>query len=411
MNIVQLNHCDLAGRRFNGYDLHLSLNEIGHTAYQFVLEKMGKERSTLQLCDGNEYFVRGLLKILETQLSINNLVNPFGKFLSEHPVFQNADIVHYHLIHNRLISILDFPRLASEKPSVWTLHDPWAVTGNCIHPHECTEWETGCLNCRKLDDFTFSMRADKAAEMWKIKKAVYSEMDIDIVVSSSFMENYVRKSPLTSHFKHIHKIPFGIIVEEFQNYNRKKARYNWKIPNENFVITFRADPNEIKGSKYIIEMLNRLDTTIPVTVLTVGIETLPKSLARKYQVIELGWQNDNKILYNYYAASDVFLMPSLAESFGLMAIEAMASGCPVIVFNDTVLPEITFAPQCGIAVDYKDSDMLRTAVEHLIYNPEERLKRAESGIEIVRKHYDYKDYVNRHIALYQEILSRKKLAQ
>lgn len=411
MNIVQVNNCDLAGRRFNGHDLQLSLNMMGHQAYQFVVEKSGQEKTTIPLCDSNGLFLRSILRDLERQLSINGLIYPFGRKIQEHSVFQSADIVHYHLVHNHFLSILDFPNLTNKKPSVWTVHDPWVITGNCVHPRECMGWKNGCINCSKLDDPAFPMYVDKAYQMWNIKKQVYQDIDIDIVVSSNFMNNYIRNSPLTAHFNHVHKIPFGIEVESFQQVRKEQARNAWGIPAESFVIAFRAESSEIKGLKYIIEMLDKLSPHIPVTLLAIGGESLPSYLAYKYQLVELGWQNDLDILYDFYAACDLFLMPSLVESFGLMAIEAMASGCPIVVFEDTVLPEVTFAPECGIAVPYKSSDGLRVAVDRLMENLDECRWRGEKGKELAKKHYQYKDYVNRHMTLYHEILDRKRMKE
>ncbi len=415
MNIVHVNNCDLPGRRFNGHDLQLSLNRLGHKAYQFVVEKYGCEPTTISLVEtvfGEERRIFGsILENLKYQLSMINLIQPFGKSLFVHPNFREADIVHYHLIHNDVISLLDFPNLTNLKPSVWTVHDPWIVTGHCIHPHECVGWKNGCLNCMRFDEMPFPMKSDKASQMWNIKKQVYKEMDVDIVVASQFMEEYIKKSPLTANFKHIHKIPFGIEVDSFSKANKKKARKRWGISDKSFVIAFRAESNEIKGLKYIIEMLNKLTTYISITVLTVGGEALPLNLTEKYKVVELGWQNDLTVLYDFYAASDVFLMPSLAESFGLMAIEAMAAGCPVVVFEETVLQEITYAPECGIAVPYKNSNMLKITVERLMKNPDECRWRGEKGKELAQKYYKYDDYVNAHIALYQEILERKRISK
>ncbi|MNO27498.1 Alpha-monoglucosyldiacylglycerol synthase [compost metagenome] len=409
MNIVQVNNCDLMGRRFNGHDLQLSLNEQGHEAYQIVLEKAGDNSTTIPLLSTNELFVRSRLKNLESQLSINSLIYPYGKVLYEHSVFQKADIVHYHLIHNNFLSILDFPKLTSKKPSVWTVHDPWVITGHCIHPCDCTGWRTGCHNCPKLDDFTFPMKVDKASEMWKIKKESYKNLDIDIIVASDFMEKCIMESPLTAHLNRIHKIPFGINVDVFQQSDKSKARGRWNIPERNFVISFRAELNEIKGLSYIIEMLKKLDTTYPVTLLTLGLQTLPRDITGKFQIVELGWQNNQDLLVDFYTASDVFLMPSLAESFGLMAIEAMASGCPIIVFENTVLAEITFAPECGIAVPYKNADYLEIEVSRLLNNPAECKWRGEKGKELASRFYRYENYLKSHTALYRDILDRKSI--
>ncbi len=407
MDIVQVSNTDLMGRRFNGHDLQLTLNQLGHTIYQFVMEKLGDEPTTLQIAHQDEMFVRSMMRKLEYELSTNSILFPFGRFLAEHPQFREADLVHYHLIHNHFLSIYDFPKLTSSIPSVWTVHDPWIVTGHCVHPRNCMGWKSGCEKCPMLDDAAFPMQVDKAAQMWKLKRQTYKEVDIDIVVSTQFMEDYIRNSPLTSHFTHIHRIPFGIKVEDFQQSSKKQTRSRLGLEDHYFVIAFRADANEIKGQKYIIEMLDRLKTDIPVALLTIGLDSLPSHVKENFPVIELGWLHDPITISDFYTAADVFLMPSLAESFGLMAIEAMASGCPIIVFEDTVLPEITFAPECGLAVPYKNSEKLRETVERLIRSPDECRLRGERGRELAKKHYQYAEYVNRHIQLYQEVINRK----
>jgi glycosyltransferase involved in cell wall biosynthesis len=407
LNIVQINDNDLAGRRFNGYDLNKKLNSMEHLANQFVMRKASDDPTVIPLQKDQFQFCRSTMIDFEKRLSMNGLAFPTGRILMEHPKFKEAHIVHYHLIHNYLLSLLDFPDLSHAKPSVWTLHDPWAFTGHCVHPMECEGWKKGCTPCLRIHEF-FTMRHDKAGQMWNIKKQVYQKMDIDIVVSSQFMEDLVHNSPLTSHFQHVHRIQFGIQIENFEKATRESARMRWQISNQDFVIAFRSEQNEFKGSKYILDMLKNLEVSVPVTVLAIGFESLPSYLKKQYRVIELGWQDNLDILYDFYAACDVFLMPSIAEAFGLMAVEAMASSRPVIVFEGTALPSVTFAPDCGIAVPYKSSDGLKVAIEHLMQNQEECLWRGEKGRELAKKHYRFEDYVARHIALYEEILNRKR---
>lgn len=407
MNITYVNNCDLVGRRFNGYDLHLSLNEKGYSTHQLILDKRSGEPTTVALSGRHGAHIRAILKSVEYRLGMANLLSPVGKLLNEHPLFQSADIVHYHLIHNHVVSLLDMPNLMDRKPSIWTIHDPWIVTGHCVHPCDCKRWQDGCFPCCNLRDANFPLQYDNAHAMWKIKRAVYRELDIDLVVASKFMEDYIGNSPLTAHFKRIHRIPFGIEIGRFSQSERNEVRERWRIPCDNFVIGFRNELNEIKGMRYVEEALDKLVSNVPITLLTVGTGALPAEFATRYQVLELGWTNDLSTLIDFYAACDVFLMPSLAESFGLMAIEAMASGCPIIVFEDTVLYDTTFAPECGIAVPYKDSDRLRMVVERLIQSPTERQWRGEMGKSIVKEYYRYEDYVNRHIELYREVMERR----
>ena len=99
------------------------------------------------------------------------------------------------------------------------------------------------------------------------------------------------------------------------------------------------------------------------------------SLKGKYKIIELGNILEDEILLAFNAC-DIFLMPSKGESFGLMAVEAMASRKPVIIFDNTALPYVTFAPECGVLVKNRDSDDLCLKIKEMIENKEECVKEA-----------------------------------
>jgi len=411
MNITYVNNTDLTGRIFNGYDLHKTLNSMGHNCNQIVIEKSSNDDTVIPLISKDEQFIRGMLKTLERELSINNLLYPYASVLKQNKYFINSDIAHYHILHNQVVSIPDYPTLFGLKKSVWTIHDPWLISGHCIHPIECINWENGCGNCLRLMEEPFPMRKDNTNQMWHIKNDSYKKIDADIVVSTDFMKNYIEQSPLTSHFTKIHKIPFGIDLDKINTVDKRKAKKLLRIPTEDFVIAFRNDVNKVKGADYSIEALDRLQSDKNITVLTVGIGQPLEKLKQKYNCIELGWQNNADLMNLFYCASDLFLMPSLAESFGLMAIEAIAHKCPVITFEHTVLPEITFAPECGVAVEYKNSSALSAAINNLINNPEERLFRGELGYKIVSIHYRYSDYVSKHIELYENILHNNQLKE
>ena len=125
----------------------------------------------------------------------------------------------------------------------------------------------------------------------------------------------------------------------------------------------------------------------------------------KFHIIELGWVKDQNLLRNIFSAADLFLSPSVAESFGMMPLEAMACGTPTIVFKETVLEKLTNAPIIGTAVDYKNGRALGIAIEELLNNPEELNKRSRDGFKFVRENYSIENYVNQHIHLYNSLLS------
>ncbi len=411
MKIVYVSDNDLAGRRFNGHDLQLYLNNNGHEAYQFVMNKAGTDPHTIPIIEKHlSYFLREKCEEFEERISMQSVTYPFGEVIQEKKEFKEADIVHYHLIFNHFMSLYSFKKLAQIKPTVWTLHDPWALTGHCVHPVDCKGWLSGCKGCPYLDRYA-PLEEDHASSIWNIKKDIYKDLDIDIVVASQWMYDMVKKSPLTKHFERVHLIPFGIDLELFKRKeNRDEIRKRLGINESNFVIMFRQNPQEWKGFPYIKDMLSRLKTKKPVTILTVGGTGFLDELKSKYQVIEYEWVNDNNLMVELYSASDLFLMPSVAEAFGLMAIEAMACSLPVIVFEGTALPSITFAPECGIAIKKGDINTFVTSVKSLISHPEESKLRGNKGRKLVERYYDVNIYNKRMINLYKDIYKRNKLA-
>ena len=122
MNILQVNFSDLIGHIFNGYDLHLALNQMGINANQVVMDKRSNQNTVLELKKDN--ILQHQLRQFEKEYSISNLVFPYGEEIRNLQEYKNADIVHYHIMHNGMVSLLDYPMLMNEKKSVWTIHDP-----------------------------------------------------------------------------------------------------------------------------------------------------------------------------------------------------------------------------------------------------------------------------------------------
>lgn len=405
MNILQINNTDFEGIIYNGHELQQALNALGINANEMVLYKRQQDKNSISIVSEEQLNWQHEYNEFQQKSSMLNMLEPFGSGIKSSEVFQNADIVHYQLIHNHVITVNEFSRMCKLKPSVWTIHDLWAFTGHCIHPLSCEGWRNGCKNCERLEDPFFALKYSKAHELWKMKEKAYKSINPDIVVASDFTLRHVKESPLTRHFTHIHKIPFGIKMEE-NNIDVNKIRHELGIPDNNVVISFRLNNSELKGVKYLVKALELMKSS-NVTVLAVdrGDKINLDSISSKYQIIELGTQGKQG-MERFYAVTDIFVMPSLAETFGLMAVEAMARGCVVMVFDNTVLPEITSAPECGVNIPFKDYTVMAQSLDRLVGSPEERRYRGEKGIQLVKQKYVYDDYVKKHIDLYEEIIDR-----
>jgi len=409
VKVLHVTDDDLPGRRFNGYDLIDDLASRGIQGKQAVLRKSSDSPDVVSLFAGRgDEDLQFRLKEVEQRHSINNLLFPWGRLLEKTEEFRDADVVHYHLIHNRVISLYDLKRLFGLKPSVWTFHDPWPLTGHCVHPMGCEGWLSGCAPCPFLDRL-FALAEDHADQMWRAKKRLFSEVDLDVVVASDWMLDMVRRSPVTSHLENVHHIPFGIDARMFvPDDAQASSRRRLGIPENDFVVLFRASRWEVKGLSSIIEAFGARQRTRATTLLTLGERGLVKGLGRDYRIVELGWVDDETLYPLVFSACDVFLMPSLAEAFGLMAVEAMAAGRPVVCFEGTALPSVTHAPECGIAVPLGDAAALRASVDRLAADPSEAARRGRLGRSIVAEHYGFERYLDSMAQLYWTVLSRHR---
>jgi glycosyltransferase involved in cell wall biosynthesis len=130
-------------------------------------------------------------------------------------------------------------------------------------------------------------------------------------------------------------------------------------------------------------------------------------LSSKYNVITTGWI-DGEDLASALAAADIFVMPSVQETFGLMAVESMACGTPVVVFEGTSLPDVIHAPSGGIAVPSRDSIALAQAIKLLLDDHELCSRLGMQARSIAEQEYGVSMYVQRHMALYNEVIEQHK---
>ncbi len=409
LHILEVNNTDEAGRRFNGYDLIEEINNnTVHSAKQIVTVKNSKNKDVGTFFDNWKQlsFEQEMLQEEQNVLSVHNQLSLTGDLLKNSDYFKNSDLVHYHLIHNTKLSLYNMIELCSMKPTVLSLHDTWNFTGRCVTYEECDKWKTGCNNCQHLDTM-FSFIQDNCNSLWKLKKKVYDNIDVDVIVSTPYMLNLVKESPLTQNFTHVHLIPFGLDLDKFKEIDKKEnIRAKLNIAKDDIVLFFRAQ-KDFKGTEYIIEAMKKLKTDKKITLLSCSQKGLLKELEDKYTIIELGTIKDDKLI-EAYNACDIFLMPSKSESFGLMAIEAMACSRPVVVFNNTALPYVTFAPDCGVLVENKNSTKLMEAIEYLIDNEKERQRRGNLGRKLAEEHYNIKTYHERILKVYEESYIRQK---
>lgn len=406
MNLLQINSTDFLGSRFNGYSIRDQLLSRGISSKHLVWRRYSKEDPSVRLLyefPGQEKIIRTINGI-ERALSIQSMLHLQSMGIRWNSWFKSADVVHYHLIHDGYLSFATLPMLSRLKPSVWTFHDPWPLTGHCLYPVDCDRWQTGCGNCPDLNT-PFAIKKDRTSLNWKYKKSVYSQLDIDIVVASRWMKNLTAQSPLTRGFR-FHVVPFGLDCDRFKPGDKEEARKRLGILPGRTVLAHRAVSNPFKGLEQFKQALRQLKTDKPICLLTTQEKGVFDEFLGDFQIVEIGWTNDEDLLIAHFQAADFYVMPSMAESFGLMAIEAMACGLPVLCFEGTSLPEVTFAPDVGLAVP-RTADALAAAITRWVENPDEVLKRGSRAREIAKDHYGIKLHLDLLASVYRDVVDRR----
>lgn len=122
-------------------------------------------------------------------------------------------------------------------------------------------------------------------------------------------------------FKNLAICPLGVDVEYFKRNPNSKAKEYYKQQSPIFVYFGR-----VAKEKNIEEFLK---CDLPGTKLIIGDGPIRKQLEKKYKdAVFVGWKNNHELI-DLLSVSDVFVFPSVTETFGLVVIEALACGIPV----------------------------------------------------------------------------------
>ena len=120
----------------------------------------------------------------------------------------------------------------------------------------------------------------------------------------------------------------------------------------------------------------------------------------------LGWIGDDA-LHSLYRISDLCVVPSIYEPFGLVALEAMASGCPCIVADTGGLREVVPAGErVGLRFNGGDAEHLGVMIERLLVDAPLRDRLVAEASEHVLS-FDWSDIAQRTSVVYQELAGRR----
>lgn len=175
-------------------------------------------------------------------------------------------------------------------------------------------------------------------------------------------------------------------------------------PNKTFRLLFVGSLNHRKGADLIPFIMRELGEAFEL--LYTGAEAEMRRFgARTPNMIALGRISDIETLAETYRSCDALLFPTRLEGFGLVALEALACGRPVIATDCTSLPEIIGAGEGGILCPANDVAAFCQAARQMKDNPESWRQRCAAA-RIRAEAFSEEKAVARYLELYGQLLSR-----
>ena len=209
-------------------------------------------------------------------------------------------------------------------------------------------------------------------------------------------------------------IPNGVDLKIFTPANqplyRDRIRQKHGISHSDRVLIFAGGDWERKGVPYIIEALSLLPRPdVKLFISGSGDEIFYGQLAELKQVRErIIFVSGSSNLWEYYAASDIFVFPTIYEPFGLVIVEAMASSLPVITSRVAGAADfMNDGVDCLLLNNPSDVNELATKIELLLSNAELRKTMAERARKTVEK-LSWDQVAKKTLEVYNSVLKRER---
>lgn len=250
---------------------------------------------------------------------------------------------------------------------------------------------------KKLYDRVFGYRilrdATKVIALTKIIVEQYKQMGVD--------EN------------RIEIIPNGVDLSEYNNLPEKRGfRKKYSVGEDEKIILYLGRIHKGKGIDLLVkafaDLIKELDDA--KLVITGPDDGFLSTLKRQIEDLKIG----DRILLTgplfgrdkleAYVDADVYVLPSIYETFGVTVLEACACGTPVIVTDNCGCGELVKEANAGYLVKYGDIEGLKEKMKWIIENPEEGTEMAKIGRKYIEENLAWDKVVKKVEGVYEECL-------
>jgi len=214
-----------------------------------------------------------------------------------------------------------------------------------------------------------------------------------------------------------HVIPHGLKLRDAHRLEPAAARAALGLPRDVPLVLFVGRLLALKGVHHLIRAMVEVGARCPDARLVVvgGGEELPSltrlggELGLADRVVFAGERSHEDVI-RFMRAADVFVLPSLTEAFGIVLLEAMSCGLPVVASNVKGIPSLISDGQNGFLVPPRDEGALARTITRVLTDPEERAVFARTNVQKAMT-YAWPVIADRFLRLWDGVATSRRTAR
>jgi glycosyltransferase involved in cell wall biosynthesis len=315
------------------------------------------------------------------------------------------DLINLHWVGYEYIRIEDLRKVKT--PLVWTLQDMWPFTGGCHYSGECNRYTASCGACPQLGG---QKEIDLSHWVWQRKAKTWEDLNLTIVAPSQWIADCARASSLFRE-QRIEVIPFCLDTNCYRPMDRQAARATFNLPQDKQIVLFgalSATQDRRKGFHLLLPALQKLSQNgwgDRTELVVFGASEPKEPIDMGFKVYYLGSLSADEALSRAYSCADVMVVPSIQESFGQTASEAMACGTPVVAFDATGPRDIVDHLHNGYLATAYEVDDLAQGIAWILDHTREQDALRHHAREKAERAFSLNVQAQRYQSLYAELLS------
>ncbi|MBU1203222.1 glycosyltransferase family 4 protein [Patescibacteria group bacterium] len=229
---------------------------------------------------------------------------------------------------------------------------------------------------------------------------ILDSADKIIVTSFDYAKNSSLKERLQAEPEKFVEIPCGVNHLLFKPRIRDKGVIDKYGLHDKKIIMFVGALDKahyFKGINVLIQAINKIASSDDFRLLIIGdgnlrstYESMVDSLGLSKKIIFTGFVPDD-FLPKFYSVADIFVLPSIdrSEAFGIVSLEAMSSGVPVIASDLPGVRSVVDKRKTGLLIKPGNVDNLASMIDYLLRNPKEAKAYGKAGREKVLRQYTW----------------------